>query len=170
MPGTMPDADPSRVDPPARSQPGETPRAPLQRAPGERYVPPVSTSGPEPAAGWPVPAFAVAIALALGGAALLVVLGGLLSMTAGLLVIAGATGWLVGRALATPGDMAPATRRTVAIVLALGSVALGQVGLWLYARSLGGALEPIEYLSETWGPLVPLQLLAAAVAAWWAAR
>lgn len=170
MPGTMPDADPSRVDPPARSQPGETSRAPLQRAPGERYAPAPPTVEQEPATRSAVPAPAVAMAVAVAGAGLLVVLGGVLSMTAGLLVIAGATGWLVGRSLATSGDIGPGARRTIAVVLALGSMVAGQVGLWLYARSLGGALGPIDYLTQTWGPLVPLLLLAAALAAWWAAR
>jgi hypothetical protein len=34
----------------------------------------------------------------------------------------------------------------------------------------GGVLAPIEYLSQTFGPLVPIQLVIAGVAAWWTAR
>ena len=50
------------------------------------------------------------------------------------------------------------------------SVALGQAGLWQYARTEGGVLAPLDYLAEVYGPLVPLQLVAAAVAAWVGAR
>ena len=50
------------------------------------------------------------------------------------------------------------------------AILLGQVGLWLFARSEGGVLSPIDYLAQTFGVLVPLQVLAAAAAAWWTAR
>jgi hypothetical protein len=56
------------------------------------------------------------------------------------------------------------------MALALAGVALGQVGLWLYAEYQGGALGPIELLAEVYGPLVPLELAAAAAVAWWIAR
>jgi hypothetical protein len=50
------------------------------------------------------------------------------------------------------------------------AVALGQLGLWAYARSEGGVLGPIDYLAETFGVLVPLEFLAASVVAWATAR
>jgi hypothetical protein len=53
-----------------------------------------------------------------------------------------------------------------AIVLAIISVALGQLGLWQYGRSEGGVLAPLDYLAEVYGPLVPFQLVTAAAAAW----
>ncbi len=49
-------------------------------------------------------------------------------------------------------------------------VTIGQVGLWLYARTEGGVLPLIDYLGLTFGALVPLQLLLAAGVAWWRAR
>jgi hypothetical protein len=58
----------------------------------------------------------------------------------------------------------------LAVGLALGAVVLGQVGLWLYARTEGGVLGPLEYLGETFGLLVPLELAAASIAAWLTAR
>ena len=50
------------------------------------------------------------------------------------------------------------------------SIGLGQAGLWEYGRREGGVLAPLDYLAEVYGPLVPLQLLAAAGAAWLGAR
>ena len=47
---------------------------------------------------------------------------------------------------------------------------LGQVGLWLFARAEGGVLAPIDYLGQTFGPLVPVEVVLAAVVAWWRAR
>jgi hypothetical protein len=58
----------------------------------------------------------------------------------------------------------------IAVVLAILSIALGQAGLWQYAQNEGGVLAPLDYLAEVYGPLVPLQLLAAAGAAWLGAR
>ena len=50
------------------------------------------------------------------------------------------------------------------------AVVLGQLGLWLYARSVGGVLGPLDYLGETFGPLVPLEFAAAALTSWLTAR
>jgi hypothetical protein len=58
----------------------------------------------------------------------------------------------------------------IALVVALLAVALGQFGLWLYARTEGGVLSFIDYLGAAFGPLVPLQFAAAAIGAWLAAR
>lgn len=98
----------------------------------------------------------------LAGAAAITVLGGVVTMTAGLIVVAAATGWAVGAAM---------PRRTRAAVgLALVAVALGQLGLWSYARSEGGVLGPIDLLWQVYGGLVPLEFLAAAIFAWNGAR
>ena len=99
-----------------------------------------------------------------------VLLGGVLSVSAGLLLVAGGTGWLIGRALGGAGSGARARGAAVAVGLALASVLLGQVGLWLFATSEGGALGPVEYLGQTWGPLAVAQYVVAAIAAWLAAR
>ena len=62
------------------------------------------------------------------------------------------------------------SRVRIALALTLGAIALGQVGLWAFARSEGGVLGPLDYLWEVFGALVPLQILAAAVVAWITAR
>ena len=63
-----------------------------------------------------------------------------------------------------------AARPWVAAGLAALGVVLGQVGLWLFARTEGGVLPLVDYLGQTFGPLVPLEVLLAAGVAWWRAR
>jgi hypothetical protein len=58
----------------------------------------------------------------------------------------------------------------VAVVLAAIAVLAGQVGLWLYAQTEGGVLTLPDYLGQTFGVLVPLQLVIAVALAWWTAR
>ena len=89
-------------------------------------------------------------------------LGGPLSLTAGLVVVAAFVGWLVG-SVARPG-------RAAAVVVAVGAVVVGLLGIWLYSRLEGGALGPVDYLLQVQGVLVPLELLAAGVTAAAASR
>jgi hypothetical protein len=112
-----------------------------------------------------------AVAGIAGGAAL-TILGGVLTVTAGLLVVAAATGWAVGLGvrLGAGTDLARGGRVRAAAAMALAAIALAQLGLWVYARSEGGVLSPLDYLWEVYGGLVPLEFVAAAVAAWIAAR
>lgn len=111
---------------------------------------------------------ALAALLVIVGAVLITVAGGLLAITAGLLVIAAALGWAIPMVLAQ--GTAATQRRWLAPSLAVLGVTLGQVGLWLVARQEGGTLGPIDYLAETFGFLVPLQLAIAAVVARWQSR
>ena len=115
---------------------------------------------------------AVASVVAIVGAVVIVILGGVLTLTQGLLVVAGSTGGGVGLALRWgAADRLSRRRRVIlALVLAMGAVALGQIGLWKYALTEGGVLGPIDYLGEVFGPLVPLEFATAAVVAWLAAR
>ena len=115
---------------------------------------------------------ALAVAVAVVGAAAIVVLGGVLAISAGLVAIAGALGWAIGAALRWgAGEQLSDPRRVgVAVGLAIAAVALAQLGLWQYARSEGGVLPPLEYLLEVFGPLVPLELGAGALLAWLATR
>jgi hypothetical protein len=115
---------------------------------------------------------AVATAVAIAGAAAIVVLGGVLTLTEVLVVVAGFTGGGVGIALRWGASEHLARRRRVviALVLALGAVALGQLGLWQYGRSEGGVLGPLDYLGQVYGPLVLIEFAAAGVVAWLAAR
>ena len=112
-----------------------------------------------------------AIAATAGGGLVITVAGGLLTMTAGLLVIAALLGWVVGALVGLGGSGSPdrQRRRVLAAGLAIGGVALGQVGLWLVARQEGGTLDLVAYLAEVFGALVPLEVALAAGFAWWRA-
>ena len=97
--------------------------------------------------------------------------GGLLAITAGLLVIAAALGWAVAAALSTsPGGRRACPPQVLAGRHGRVGVALGQLGLWLVARQEGGTLGLVDYLGEVFGILVPLQLVIAVAVAWWRAR
>jgi len=146
-------------------------RAPLTRPPGERYRGPDEIDGaPETAVTPPFSGLAVAAITGLAGSALTVVLGGVLSLSTGLLVVAGGVGWIIGRSVGTAASLPVGARRAIALGLALESVVVGQLGLWLYALSEGGVLGPLEYVGQTWGPLVLVQLAVAGVTAGWASR
>jgi hypothetical protein len=99
-------------------------------------------------------------------------LGGILLITAGLIAVAGLGGWAIAVAVRAGGleAVAPSRRRTLAAGLAAAAVLAGQLGLWLFARYEGGVLGPLDYLTETFELLVPLQFLFATAAAWLAAR
>ncbi len=115
---------------------------------------------------------AIGALVAVAGAAVLVVFGGVLSLSAGLLVVAGAIGWAIGRTVAVNAGpaSAPTTRSIVAVALALDSVVLGQLGLWLHSLGQGGALGLVDYLAEARGLLVPIEIGLAMATAWWMAR
>jgi hypothetical protein len=144
----------------------------LAHPPSDRYrvaePPPVAT---DPSA-TPSRGLLFGLVAAVAGAGAMVALGGILAVSSGLIVAAAATGWAVGVALKTGGGDRLSTGRRVraAIGLALVAVAVGQLGLWLYARSEGGVLGPLDYLPEVFGFLVPIEFLAAWIAAWVTAR
>ena len=96
----------------------------------------------------------------------------LLTTIAGLVVVAAAGGWAIALAIrvGARATLARPTRRGLAIGLALVAVVIGQVGLWLFARTEGGVLPLVDYLAETFGILVLLEAAAAAIAAAWTAR
>jgi hypothetical protein len=102
----------------------------------------------------------------------MVVLGGVATVTTGLIVVAGAVGFAVGVALqlGAGGHLSPGRRMGLAIGLTLGSVALGQVGIWQYALTEGGVLPLVDYLGEVFGPLVIVEFVVGAGVAWVAAR
>jgi hypothetical protein len=171
----------------AVTDPASDPRAPgerrLARPPSDRYRPAAAAdvgSANTAAAGTgrdgsPARGVAFGAIAALGGAAATVVLGGVLAISAGLVVVAAATGYGVGLAVtAGTGTLSGADRRParpwIAAVLAILGVVLGQLGLWLFARAEGGVLALPDYLGQTFGPVVPLQWLLAGVVAWWKGR
>jgi hypothetical protein len=175
--------DPPRT-PEAETPPQVAGERRLPHPPSERYEasPPAGTrpaaerapgATPDPAAGKaPARGIAFGAIAALVGAALIVVFGGALAVSAGLLVVASGVGYAVGLAtLIGSGDtLSAGARPWIAAALAALGVALGQVGLWLFARAEGGVLAPIDYLGQTFGPLVPVEVMLAAGVAWWRAR
>ena len=143
----------------------------LDRPPSERYAAP-DNEPPGPPPGSLVRAVAYGAVAAVSGAILTVLLGGVVALSAGLLVVWASAGNVIGMVTKLGGGtVVPATRRVVlAVILALLGVALGQVGLWWYAGTEGGVLPLVDYLATTFGVLVPLQALLAIGFAWWGAR
>ena len=144
--------------PPAPSpEPGERRR--LDHPPSDRYRPaaPAGDEGVAAAADeTPLPdreRVLRGIAVGIGGAILMTLLGGPLSIVVGLVGAAGAIGYVVGAV------MRPL--RGAAVLVALGSVALGLVGIWLFAGIEGGVLGIVEYFADVQGLFVPVELIVA---------
>jgi hypothetical protein len=150
----------------------------LSRPPSDRYRPTAIVDDPSPDAGTdggaaaPARGIAAAVVAAIVVGGLITILGGVLLVTAGLVVVAGAGGWAIALAIRVGAGptIARSRRRWLAGGLAVAAVIIGQLGLWLFARTEGGVLPPIDYLAQTFGVLVPLQALAAALAAAWTER
>ncbi len=115
---------------------------------------------------------AAATVVAIVGAAGITVLGGVLAVSAGLIVAAAAIGWTAAVALRVGARewLGRSARVRLAVGLAVAAIALGQLGLWLYAGTEGGVLPPLDYLGQVFGPLVPAEFTAAAIFAWVRAR
>jgi hypothetical protein len=127
----------------------EPARPQLDRPPSDRYV--TRSSATDAAAGR-LDALLVPLALVLGTGIVFVFLGGILLVTAGLILVAGFAGWLTGRLVSPP---------IRAAVVGLAAVVVGLLGIWLFGRIEGGVLGPIDYLAEVEGPIVVvLSLLA----------
>lgn len=155
-----------------RPEPGERRR--LDHPPSDRYRPPPGTAaadaapldddapgatdGVDPTPPLPDRERVLrGVAVGIAGAIAMTLLGGPLSITVGLVGAAGAIGYVVGAV------MRPL--RTAAVAIALGSVALGLLGIWLFAGIEGGVLGPVEYLADVQGLLVPIELAVAGVLA-----
>ena len=153
------------------SSPGERR---LDRPPSDRFREPEGDPPDEtgPAPGSMAKAVLAGAGVALVGAALTVLLGGVLALSAGLLVVWAAAGNLTGAAVKAFGGatLQPPARPVLAAGIAVLGVGIGAIGLWWYAGTEGGVLPLVDYLGETFGLIVPLQALLAAVFAWWAAR
>ena len=164
------DDDPDLAERGSPASPGES-RAARPPSERDRFAEADVAPTPDPATSRGRGIFLGALA-GLAGAAAITILGGALAVTAGLLVIGAATGWAVAISLrvGSGGHLMRGSRVRIALALTLGAIALGQVGLWAFARSEGGVLGPLDYLWEVFGALVPLQILAAAVVAWITAR
>ena len=168
----------SPPEPGERRPASARPARELAQPPSQRYRP-TATGDPPPGRVRAVVTrpLILALSFAIGGLVAIVAVGGILASTTGLVFIAGIMGAGVGLELArahSPNDGGPPamTRRTVSVValaIAIGTVALAAVALWLFARGEGGVLGPIAYLFDTFGPLTVLVPVAAALGAAWGA-
>jgi hypothetical protein len=106
--------------------------------------------------------------VAVFGAVVLVVLGGVFALHAGLVVVALFLGRFasIGVMSGAAGAGTRESRQAIALGLATGAVLLAQVGLWLWAGVEGGTLGLVDYLVQTYELLVPIQVLLAGGAAW----
>lgn len=160
---------PGEVPPPGR----------LARPPSDRYE---RASQPTDPAGSGAPsavrALGKAIIASLAVAAILVLVGGILEERRGLIAIAGIGGAVVGllaasAAVSHDGVAAPVLSRArvlrIAVGLAAGMVVVSALGIWAYGRLEGGVMDPLSYLWETSGLLVPAEAAVAALAAVWGA-
>lgn len=150
-PGERPPAE--RGDGPGERLPAEAGarhRVVLERPPGDRYEPARSNraASDEVFGGIRGP-----VTIAVACVLVFVVLGGVLGITAGLVVVAGLLGWLTGLLVRPP---------VRAAAVAAGVVVAGLLGIWLFGRWEGGVLNPIEYLAEVHGLAAPLDILVAA--------
>ena len=162
----------TRTDDPEAQPPAPGERR-LSRPPSDRYraeepVPGAAANG----GGSFGRALAFAALAAIGVALAITVSGGVVLLTAGLIALAALGGWAIGIAVraGSAGTVAPQRRALAGAALAALAVVGGQLGLWLFARYEGGVLGPVEYLAETFGPLVPIELAFAVGAGWLASR
>ena len=98
-----------------------------------------------------------ALLAALVGAAVITILGGPLSVTVGLVGVAAVIGWAIG-SIVRPS-------LGLAVGLAIASIALGLIGVWLVARFEGGVLSLPDYLGQVQGPRVAIEIAVAAIVA-----
>jgi hypothetical protein len=168
----MTDAGPpsngSAADPtPASPIPGERR---LAHPPSDRYRAAEPEAPPRPVS--PARGLGYATIVLVLGALAIVVCGGVLTLTGGLFAVAAVIGYATAWALRAGAGTTIGRRRRIylAVAFALASVALGQLGLWLYALTEGGVLPLVDYLGEVFGPLVPIQALIAVLVAWVTAR
>lgn len=135
---------------PGERRPRTDPPTLLDRPPGDRYL--VTDRAAVAAGPGRSDALIVPLGLIVGGALAFTVLGGIVDVTAGLVIIAAFLGWLTGRLVSPP--------RRAALVAVI-AVSVGFLGIWLFGRIEGGVLDPVAYLLEVEGPIVVAATLIA---------
>jgi hypothetical protein len=161
VPGARPSPVPGEAVPPAA-------RRRLERPPSDRFA----IHEPEPVpTGSTVRSIVGAAVAGLAGAAVLVILASPLALSGPLVVVALAAGLAAGRGARWGGGRRVSTRRRRAIATAIvvAAIAAAQVIVWQLALAEGGVLPFGEYLLQVFGPVAPLELVAAGLAAWAAA-
>jgi hypothetical protein len=150
---------------PGDRRPGGGPR--LQAPPSQRYA---ATAADDQPADEPSEARGVVLATLVAAfcAAILVVLGGAFDFTAGLIVVAFFLGRLtaIGMTVGAGRSVSTARRMAASIAISLLAVLVAQLALWAWGRAEGGTLGPVDFLAQTYGVLVLLELLLAGGAAW----
>lgn len=116
-------------------------------------------------AAWATPAAVIALIV-------YVAFAGPLAFSAGLVIVGIFAGRVIGLSAKAGGGGAVTSDQAVstALVVTLAWFVASQAATWLYARNEGGVLGPLDYLLQTFGPVVPLVAIASVVAAWWSAR
>jgi hypothetical protein len=138
------------TDEPGDRRPGGAERTRLEHPPGDRYA---ATTPPADAGSERLDAVLVPVGIVLGTAITFVVAGGIVTVTAGLIVLAAFLGWLTGHLVSPPGRAA---------IVALVAIVAGFLGIWLFGRIEGGVLDPITYLLEVEGPFIVVLSLVGA--------
>jgi hypothetical protein len=158
---TEPEAQPEPTPP----EPGDVPppgaRRRLERPPSERYRP-AEASAEVRRRGSMVRAVAFGLVAAVAGIVVFTLVAGPLAVDAGLVVVAGVMGLAIGRAVVTgAGTSLPDRQRIgLAVVLFVAALLGAELATWQFALSEGGVLGPVDYLRDTFGFLVVLELLA----------
>ena len=151
---------------PGDRRPGGLPR--LAAPPSQRYA--STARGDLPADDEPSETRGLVLAALVAAfcAAILIILGGAFGFTAGLIVVAFFTGRLtaIGMILGAGPTVSTARRMGASIAISLVAVLIAQLGLWAWAIAEGGVLGPVDFLAQTYGVLVLLELLLAGGAAW----
>jgi hypothetical protein len=144
--------------------PGEVPppsRRRLDRAPSERYRLADEASS-EVRDGSVRRAIAFALVPALTGVVLFTLLAGPLALDVALVFVTAAMGVAIGRATAIGAGGALSGQRRIGLAVLIFVVALlgAELATWQFALAEGGVLGPIDYIRDTFGFLVVLELLA----------
>jgi hypothetical protein len=139
----------------------------LDVAPGTRYVAatPVTTAASD---GVSARGIGIAALVAAVGAAVFFVLGQL-DLGAGLLAVAAFTGWITSVALVDldgGAGLRPGPGRIALAACMAGGAILGAILLdWAWAGVQGGALGPLAYIGERYGPAALLDVAVAGLLA-----
>ncbi len=166
-------SDPEREATPggADLEPGDRPPSGPHRLaapPSQRYVETARGAAPPDDDPSELRGILLAALVAAFCGAIIIVLGGAFGFTAGLIVVAFFLGRLtaLGMRVGAGDTVSEARRLGVSVGISLVAVLLAQLGLWIWATAEGGALGPVDFLAETYGPLVLAQLLLAGGAAY----
>jgi hypothetical protein len=144
----------------------------LDRPPGDRYLRRADADQGEESeserGGSVVRLLVAAILAAAIGGAVSIVLASPLAISEPLVIVAGLGGIATGLAARWGGGSAVSRSRSrrIAVAIALLAVVIVQVAVWQLATAQGGVLPLVDYLAETFGLVVPLEFVAAAIGAW----